>query len=218
MKRIKFSFFTMLAIILFATTLCGQEKKNSFQLTGIITHYINNEKYQLNGAVPGYYEFSVDPGFEILYLRSLSNTISFGTGFNYQKGRVASYLSGLRRFHFNEVSLPLLLQTTHTFKAKNKLFISPGTYIGVVSNIVAESPDKNGNWQIYTDFWYPIEKNSDDIFFVDLYFDVGYGRLLTNNSEISIAPYIKYRLNTTWLNLHEKRFIFGIKLSYSIKF
>lgn len=54
-------------------------------------------------------------------------------------------------------------------------------------------------------------------YFTDYYLDAGFSRTIFKQNEISIAPFLKSRINTTWLNLHEKKFMYGIKLTYSIK-
>lgn len=217
MKRIKFSLFTLLAVSLLTTPLWGQEKKNSIQLAGIIAHYINIEKHQLDGPFQGYYESLVDPGLEILYFRSLFKTASIGTGFNYQKGRVASYLSGLRRFDFYEISFPFVLKKDFVFNEKNSCFLTSGIYWGKTILRKAENPDSAGNWHEFYNLEY-MENYSDDISFLDIYLDAGYSFSLSKLGEISLAPFAKYRANTTWLNYHQNKYHFGIKLNYSLKF
>lgn len=207
----------LFAFLFFTLSLYGQEKKNTITIGGIAAHYINNEKYQLIGPFNGYYKFPVDPGFELLYLRPLWENLKVGTGFNFQQGRVASYMSGLRRFQFTEVSIPLILQGTTEINQKNSFFITSGIYTGAIPRIKAESPDKGENWNEYADFDM-LEKSSDDIWFVDIYFDAGYSRSVAKNGNISIAPFVKYRSNSTWLNYHQKKAQFGFKLIYSLKF
>ncbi|KAF0239481.1 MAG: hypothetical protein FD181_69 [Prolixibacteraceae bacterium] len=217
MKRIKFSFFTLLAIILFATALCGQEKKNSFRISGIAAHYIGIEDDELIGSYWGYYSFPVDRGFEFSYFRHLSKSIEIGTGFNYQSGRVASYRSSLKRFHFYEINIPFVLKKDFIFNEKSSCFLTSGIYLGKTYLQKAENPDSAGNWHEFPSLDYLVNY-SDDISFLDIYLDAGYSFSLSKLGEISLAPFAKYRANTTWLNYHQNKYHFGIKLNYSLKF
>jgi hypothetical protein len=217
MKQKKIILFLLLSILVGQIHLLGQEKKNTITLGGITAHYINNEKYDLIGPFHGYYKFPVDPGFELLYFRSLSKNIKIGTGLDFQKGRVASYMSGLRRFKFEEISVPIMLQCESMLNEKNNLFLTMGIYAGKTILLKAASPTSNENWNDYQDFSI-IENYSGDVYFADIYFDAGYSKSITKVGNISIAPFVKYRMNTTWLNYHQKKTQFGLKLIYSLRF
>ncbi|MDP2888295.1 MAG: hypothetical protein Q8P34_04910 [Bacteroidota bacterium] len=212
----------IVVVFMFLVSLCctinldAQEKKNSITVSGIIAHFINNEKYQLNGPEPGYYESKIDPGLEILVLRSLTKNTKIGTGFNIQKVRVASYMSGLRRFDFYELSIPVIFQTGFTVGEKNRCFFTTGIYGGKTILQKYASPNSSGTWRDYKDFS-QLENYSDDVYFIDAYFDTGYSRSFANLGDISLAPFVKYRLNSTWLNYHQDKVHYGIKLMYSFK-
>ena len=152
----------------------------------------------------------------MVYYRYLTLNTCIGTGLGWQNGKVASYISGLRRFKFDEVGVPFVLRTGFTFCQHYRFFLTTGIILGDMVHITAESPDKNESWHVYKDFD-SVEKNSNDTFFVDYYLDAGFSRTIFNQNEISISPFLKNRINTTWLNLHEQRFMYGIKLTYSIK-
>ncbi len=216
MKQIKKIIFLLLVTVIGSNHLWGQAKKNTITVSGIAAHFINNEKYHLNGPEPGYYESKVDPGFEILLLRSLTKNTKIGTGFNFQKGRVASYMSGLRRFNFYDMSVPAILQTGFTLNEMNRCFFTAGIYGGKTVLQKYASPNNSGTWRDSKDFEY-LENYSDDVYFLDLYFDAGYSRSFSKLGDISLAPFVKYRTNSTWLNYHQDKVHYGIKLSYSFK-
>ena len=111
----------------------------------------------------------------------------------------------------------IVLQTGFTFCCNYRFFLTAGAILGDVVHVIAETPGKYEDWHVYDDFD-SIEKNSNDTFFIDYYLDAGFSRRIFKGNEISIAPFLKNRINTTWLNLHEKRFMYGIKLTYLIKF
>lgn len=206
----------LFAILTLSASLWGQEKKNSIKISGIASHYINNEKYDLHGPYGGYYESSFDPGTEVLFFRNLSESIKIGTGINYQKGRVASYMSGLRRFQFGELTIPVVIQKDFFPNRKNGWFLSTGVYSGKMILRKAENPDSFGHWHGYT-IMDRIENYSDDVYFADIYFDTGYSRIISCG-ELSVAPFVKYRINTTWLNYHQKELSYGIKLNFTVEF
>lgn len=216
MKKQIIVVFMFLVSLCCTTNLWGQEKKNTIVVSGTLAHFINNEKYDLNGPEPGYYKSKVDPGFEILYLRSLTKNTRVGSGFNFQGGRVASYMSGLRRFDFYELSIPVIFQTGFTVGEKNRCFFTTGIYGGKTVLQKYASPNSSGTWRDYKDFSH-LENYSDDVFFTDVYFDAGYSRSFAKLGDISLAPFVKYRLNSTWLNYHQDKVHYGIKLSYSFK-
>ncbi len=216
MKQVKIVVFFLL-FSSFSNYNWGQGTKNIFEIGFNATRFSNVELYTLYGPHEGYYKHPTGSGIEAIYYRCLTPNTRVGAGLSWQNGRVASYLSGLRRFKFDEVAVPLVFQTGFTFCRKYRFFFTTGAVVGDVIHIRAESPDKNESWHVYNDFDF-IEKNSGDTFFIDYYLDAGFSRIVFKQNEISIVPFIKNRINTTWLNLHEKKFMYGIKLTYSIKF
>ncbi len=128
-----------------------------------------------------------------------------GTGICYQKGKIMDFIINQYRFHFAEVSIPILFYSRFKFDERNGLLISTGLYGGKTILIKAESAGKLGGWYKFPDFdisWY-----SDDEFFLDLYFGAGYSYSISQKSNISIMPFIKYRANTVWLNDFQEKYI-----------
>ena len=152
--------------------LQGQENKNTLVLSGILAHYDQIRKYGSAKVVPGYYQYPVDPGIEVLYLRKLNNNISMGTGISYQKGKIMDFIINTERFHFAEISVPFLLSSRLKFNERNGLLITSGLYGGKTILLKAESASSVYDWNEIPDFnlaWY-----SDDVFFLDIYFGAGY--------------------------------------------
>ncbi len=218
MKRITFSFFTMLAIILFATTLWGQEeKKNNLTISGILARYISIEDQEYDWDRHEGYHRGPSPGVELVYMRSLGNSFELGTGINYQLGFVSSYINNHeRRFKFNDICVPVLLKRNFRIKKHENWYATTGLYFGKTKNINAEYPTSPGFRPVSditsTDYY------SDDCKYSDLYLDFGYHTSLQKTGVFSFAPFFKYRINSTWLNYHQNKFHFGIKINYSIKF
>lgn len=208
--------FILIVIIISGIPLRAQETKNSVVLSGVLAHYEQISKYRSAKVVPGYYQYPVDPGIEVLYLRYLNKNTSLGTGFCYQKGRISDFIKNPDRFNFAEVSIPLLLSRHFKFEESNGLLITTGLYGGKTILHKAEFIDNGNAWHENRDF--NIEWYSEDVFFLDIYFGAGYAYSFSQNRIISIMPFIKYRANTVWLNDFQEKFHYGVKLSYSINF
>ena len=216
MKQIRIVVFLLLLMSL-SNYNWGQDKKNRLVFGSMVTRFNDIELYNFHGSFYGYYEHPAGPGIEAIYYRCLTPNTRIGSGLNWQHGRVASYLSGFIRFRFDEVGVPLVLQTGFTFCRNYRFFLTTGFVFGDVLHINVEILGKYEDWHIY-DRFDSAEKNSNDTFFADYYLDAGFSRAIFKQNEISISPFLKNRINTTWLNLHEQRFMYGIKLTYSIKF
>jgi hypothetical protein len=219
MKRKTYSFFILFTIIILsATKVWGQEKKNSFTISGVFAHYIKIEEQNFEPFTPpdGYYNFPISPGLEINYSRVLTRGIELETGINFQKVHFSSFVDYIRRFRYNEISIPLTLKKTILFSNSNYLTFSSGVYFGTQNNIESDYPTSFA-WDEWNDLT-TIEGYSDDSFFTDFYFDTGYALQLIPNNYLVLSPFLKYRFNSTWLNHHQNRFHFGIKINYSFKF
>lgn len=209
----------LLFIFLFSTNLLwGQEKKNSITVSGAIAHYIKIEDFNVT-PFDGYYVFPLSPGAELIYSRQIFPKLDLCTGLSFQKVRVSSNVDisydYILRFRYNELSIPLLLRRFFTLKNQNLWYISLGVYNGKQMNIISEYPERVGwkNWgEIKT-----IANYSNDHFFTDIYFDIGYSKS-HSWGDLSIAPFFKYRINPTWLNTYQNRINWGVKLIYSLKF
>jgi hypothetical protein len=218
MKQIKIAVCLLLFTVMGSNSLWGQEKKNMIVFGSMVTRFNNIEILNFYKTISyGYYEHPAGPGIEAIYYRCLTPNTRIGSGLNWQHGRVASDLSGVLRFRFDEVGVPLVFQTGFTFCRNYRFFLTTGFVFGDVVNINAEILGKYEDWIAYDNFD-SAEKNSNNTFFADYYLDAGFSRTIFKQNEISIAPFLKNRMNTTWLNLHEKRFMYGVKLTYSIKF
>jgi hypothetical protein len=215
MKKIKF-LFQLMILLQFVNPVCAQEAKNKIVISGILAHYEQISKYGSANVVPGYYQYPVDPGIEVLYLKNLNKNISLGTGICYQKGKIMDFMYNQYRFHFAEASIPFLLSSHFNLDERNGLLISTGFYGGKAILLKAESTSSTDGWHEISDFdigWY-----SDDVFFLDIYFGAGYFYSISQKSSISIMPFVKYRANTVWLNEFQKKLHYGVKLSYSFNF
>lgn len=216
MRQIKIISFLLL-IIIESNCIWAREKKNMIEFGSMVTRYTDIELRNFHESFYGYYEHPVGLGIEAIYYRCLTPNTRIGSGLNWQHGRVASLISGFRRFRFDEVGVPFVFQTGFSFSRNYRFFFTTGVVFGDVVHITAEAMGKYEDWHAYDNFD-STEKNSNDTFFVDYYLDAGFSRTIFKHNEISIAPFLKSRMNTTWLNLHEERFMYGIKITYSIKF
>ncbi len=206
--------FILIVIIFSGIQLRAQDAKNTIVLSGLFAHYDQISKYRSAKVTPGYYQYPVDPGIEILYLRNQNNNISLGTGICLQKGKIMDFIINRKRFHFTEVSFPVLLSSRFKLDERNGLLFATGLYAGKTILLKAESEGKLGGWYKSPDFdisWY-----SNDAFFMDIYFGAGYTYSFSQNRIISMEPFVKYRVNTVWLNSFQKKLHYGVKLSYSV--
>ncbi len=216
MKKFKLEIIAVLVILLIPASLWGQDKKNNITVSGILARYISVEDQEYNWDRHGGYHGRPSPGAELVYMRSMGSGFELGTGLYYQLGFVSSYINNSeKRFKFNDVSFPVLLKKYFKIKYYDHLYLTTGIYFGKTTNVKSEWPNSFG-WQTYPN--YKVENYSDDIVFSDVYFDFGYHTSLQKTGVFSIAPFCKYRINPTWLNYHQNKFHFGIKINYSLKF
>ncbi len=82
---------------------------------------------------------------------------------------------------------------------------------------MAESPNSSDSWLDITRSD-QFQKYSNDEYFIDVYFDAGYTISLAKLGDYSLAPFFKYRVNSTWLNTYQEKAHWGIKFIYSFKF
>lgn len=206
--------FFIVIFILNQILLCAQEKKSSICISGLAIHYQNYEKNNLIGPCEGYYENEISPGIECLYIQQLFKGIKFGAGINYLYARNSSYINAPIRFRFQELSFPLLLKY-QIINGRNSIWsINAGTYPGTILTVSKGYKPSLGPWN-HTRNCEGVEGYSSDSNFIDLYFDLEYAVKLKQNRAASIHPFIKYRVNKTWLSTHQKEAQYGIKLSYS---
>lgn len=214
MKKIVF-LIQLLILIHFNNALCGQDKKFKIEAGGILAQYLKIEEGNFT-AFPGYYNFPVTPGAEIVFSGKIIRGVTIGTGVNYQYGNVSSYVNDIqKRFHFEEVSIPVLLQKTFISNEKKAFYCSAGVYFGKMISAKADYNTSFG-WEESTDIT-NVAYYSNDKSLSDLYFDLGYSTPLSSRFDISFSPFIKYRINTTWLNHHHKKVYYGVKVNVSLK-
>lgn len=216
-QKTTFIFFILLSIVFYSNLLCGQERKNKLIVGGILTYHISAEDQEYNWDRHQGYQRNPSPGIELVYMRTLFRGFELGTGINYQLGFASSYINDYeRRFKFNDICVPVLLKKDFKIKGHNHWHSTTGFYIGKTANVKVEYPT-SGPWQPWPDYS-TIENYSDDNIYSDIYFDFGYHTSLQNTGVFSISPFIKYRFNTTWLNYHQHKIHFGIKINYSLNF
>ena len=96
----------LLVVVIGSNHLFGQEKKNMITFGSMVTRFNDIELHDLHQSFDGYYEYPAGLGMDAIYYRCLTPNTRFGVGLSWQHGRVASYLSALRRFRYDEVNVP----------------------------------------------------------------------------------------------------------------
>lgn len=206
--------FFFVLLLFFSTFLNAQEKKQSISFNGILSHYMKAEDSYL-GLEHGYYFYPITPGIELLYKLKLNNKLVLGLGINYQFGRNASNVSGPRRFKFQELSIPVILQKEFTLNGKN-WHLTTGIYGGKLIKLIAEHPNKYWEWREWSDYS-TLELYSEDEIFIDIYLDIQKQIYSWKKSRLLVAPYTSFRINTTWLTNYQKKLHYGLKISYELK-
>jgi hypothetical protein len=206
----------MLLIALSPLLLKAQEKKNEITISGIAAHYDGMYKYTRTKSLDGFYLPSIDPGIEISYSR-ICNDFFITTGLNLQQSWVASYTDSFLRFISKELAVPVKVTVRSKRNDKSGLLLTSGLYVGKLIRVKVENQGK-------TETWHEIPKSflldiySDDNLFADIYFSTGFYQSFKKIGKLSLTPFVKYRINTTWLNYYEKKIHYGVKLSYSLDF
>jgi hypothetical protein len=197
-------------------TVLGQETKNYLTLSGNLAHFINYEEQDDFYPYPGYFKFAVSPGTEMIYSREISSKLMAETGIFFELGMFSSYSIdfGQMRFYSFEISTPFCFKRVFRFRNGNQHYVTSGVYLGKIIKVVGQYPDSQ-NWQKTDNKYLPYFSN--DTFYSDLYLDWGYVFTRDKKQEISISPFLKYRFNSTWLNHHESKFNYGIKLNLTFK-
>lgn len=207
-------FIPFLIIILFTHPVFAQEAKNTFVLSGNLTHFAQISDHR--DTERGSYTYPFDPGIEALYFRHLFKNISLGTGIGYQKGRNSDFIHNQRKFDFVEVNIPVLLSRYYKFDKRKGMLITTGLYGGKTFLRKVEWMGSATGWLNQPDFDPELSYKSNDVVFLDIFFGAGYSYSILQKSSISVMPFAKYRVNTVWLNAFQKKIIYGVKLSYSI--
>jgi hypothetical protein len=166
------------------------------------------------------YNYSVDPGLELLSHHKLNNTVKFSTGIGFMYGEHNWFesVSGLvwrddfgwwpfsseytRRHSLFDLSLPLY------FEAKTGASIIHSAYLGIIPGyrIHAAYFGKNQSYyKIPTKF---------DRFYTDVNLGIAQRLIQFNGGTISLAPFIGYRIllsdNNDW---QYNSFVYGINIS-----
>lgn len=214
MKSIKiYTTFSILIVltILLSGSAHASDKISRIKVAGMAVHYLNIEVGQFD-LPEGYFKFPVTPGFEFILFRQLGENTEIGAGINYQNGRVASDVHGYRKYYFSDIGIPIVLRRDIWPQYYKNLYLTAGVYFG--RNICK----KFDNFQ--SSGWVPSNGGKmANIYFGDLYLDLERRITLSNNLDISLAPFVKYRIDKVWYNAYAKRTHFGIKLnvSYNLK-
>lgn len=210
LKTLLLLFTIVLIIPVFA------QRKNSLTISAIAANYTGVKDENYDGRKIGRNHLP-GPGAEIIYMREIYNGLNIGTGLNYQLGFMGSYINHYeRRFKFNDICIPLIIRKHIKIKDFEHLYVTSGVYFGKTTNIKVEYPT-SFEWKEWPDYS-GLENYSDDIRYSDFYFDCGYHSSLNKRSVFSVAPFFKYRINTTWLNYHQNKFHLGFKFNYSLYF
>jgi len=221
MNQLKIILYILFFSIIVSNCLYGQEKKNSISLSGTVAQYFGIQDFG-SPKTEDSYHFPISPGAQLIYWREIFSTVELGLGLNYQNIHHQSQLDtdisgyfGSRKFQYEELSIPLVLKKSFPAKNQNHWYIILGAYNGKQRNIKLQGYSSPG-WGLrdYT----KVGGYSKDHFFTDLYIDAGYALQLGSLGEISLAPFYKYRINSTWINTYLKKSILGINLNYSFNF
>ena len=202
-------------IIMLALPVFGQ-KKNSVTISGIIAKFTGMKDESYHGQKLDY-DLYPGLGAELIYMRNIENELEIGTGLNYQLGLAASFFSpgGETGFIFNDISLPILLRKYIKLRTHNKFYATTGFYFGKTTKVKALWRASSGWKQFPAN---KVENYSDDVTFSDFYLDFGYHTSLKKKFVFSVAPFLKYRINNTWMNYHQNKFYYGFKLNFSLNF
>jgi len=205
----------LIFIITINPTVSGKERMNFLTVSGSLANLIGIEENVSNSDYyPGYYKFPISIGMEIIFFKEIVANTLIGAGINYEKGRVSSLNETQWRFNYSELCFPAYLKRTLHIKNKNLLYITSGLFLGKLMSVKGETPGSFGWYHANNKYipWF-----STDTFYSDLYFDWGYVLKRFDKYEISISPYIKYRLNPVWLNHYERRLSYGLKINLTLK-
>ncbi len=217
MKRIITTILIIfLLVTIFASKTNAQKNTSSIIVSGMMTRFEPN--IGENMLEPDSYNDLVDPGVELLYQFSFSPKFSLSTGVNYQFGRTSSTTNfTIDRFRFGETSIPLIFKATIISERNHSLFISAGFSFGKLIHLSWERPGSGSGWFKYI-FFERDEYYSENYFFNDILFNVGYSYKVSPRNEFAVSPYIKYRLIDNWMGNYRKSYYYGIQISYQLNF
>jgi len=215
MKSISKELIILFMFLFFYSLVWGQGGKYNLRIDGILVQYLKIEEKEFT-SVPGYYNFPISPGIEMVLSRNLFNGISIGTGIELQQGNVSSFVNEIqKRFHFTEISIPILIKKTFPMNDNVSCYFSTGIYLGKMISVRDDYYTSFG-WEKSSDIQ-EVDYYSNDKTMSDVYFDFGFSKPLTSKFDVSFSPFLKYRINTTWLNYHFRKVHYGIKINVSLK-
>lgn len=204
-----------LTLLIFTQISLAQEK-NALSFSVVAVHFQNIEEDEFINIPNGYDKFGIGPGLEALYSIPILSRVNFSPGINYLFARNSSYINSPNRFRFQELSIPLLFKFQLFDLKRSSIQSSVGTYPGMLTKVTCGYYQSGGLWNDSSNCEYK-DGYSNDKHFMDVYFDLGYSFQLNNYHFIEFSPFIKYRVNETWLNYHQEKTQFGIKLSYKLR-
>ena len=208
-------YIIILVIMILALPVFGQ-KKRSLTISGVAAKFINKEDQVYDwDRHEGYFHYA-NPGIELIYMQEISERFELGAGVSYQHGAVSSYIkNGEHTFTFDDICISLLFKKYIKIKEYDHLYTTTGFYNGKTTKIKAAWPASSGWIQLPTN---KVAYYSDDVVFSDFYLDFGYHTSLKKTFIFSVAPFLKYRINNTWMNYHQNKFHYGFKLNFSLNF
>lgn len=198
-----------LLFLLFQEKAKAQEVKGDIGFNLTFAHYTGTSE-DMYYHPKGYYAYAIDPGIEILYRYKLTNSISVGTGANYQSGRIPAFLN---RFKFGEISIPFLFRIVTNPESESKYFMSTAIYVGKILHFSADNYGKVDWHRLETNYIWGYSPNS---FFVDLSLNVGVSLNDKNQNEFSVSPVVKFRVKDNWMENYRKSIYYGIMFSYQL--
>lgn len=187
------------------------ESRSSLVFSGSFAHYQRSGK---SVNVIGFYNYPVDPGFELLYQYQISSLFFLNVGLNYQFGRIANWEGEVDRFRYGEMSLPFVGKLKFSNNKKTGLFAIMGFSFGQMVYVDWESPAKGSGWdnvdKKYNDHY------SNDNSFADIMLGMGISFPIFHQNEFAITPIFKYRVNDNWMGYARDNVYYEIKFSYHL--
>ena len=200
----------------------GAEKKNSIAIGPYFNTYTGYLAEGYKRSQNSLHPVNMSPGIELTYFRNINNNVEVGTGICYSYANTYSAFNVNEfvkswQLHFNEINIPFLLRFFIWQKSDYPDYpdyITCGINLGSIFEI---------NSEFYVRDWHKRDITSVPYFssdqkYADILFDIGWLKQFKNLNTIAFAPFCKYRLNTTWLNHHHRKFQYGFKLIYAFKF
>jgi len=196
----------LLFIFTFLFSLHSFGQNHELRLSGELAHLVHNKAVHY---AEGYHFIGVE-GVEFGYFHGLDNGWKIGTSMVYEWNTF--YAARDVKSYCNESSISLLFNKIlfQNDEAKNIYSTGFGIYNGIVSKADTYLHHA-GNWLSVADPDWRTQEFKERLF-TDLYLDFECRKMIDNNTAVALAPFIKYRINKTWLNDIFSGFQFGMKI------